>query len=172
MTNTISYMLKTNAGQILGSMAIWLRKSAEHARAHEVDDSVYMAARLYPDMFAMDRQVQICTDMAARGGARLAGLEPPAFPDQETTLAQLAERAERTLAFIQGLDDAALDAQPEAILTMQTPRGDMQMPKLQFMSSFVVPNVIFHATTAYGLLRMQGVPLGKFDFLAGGQSPV
>ncbi|MEO0815833.1 MAG: DUF1993 domain-containing protein [Pseudomonadota bacterium] len=171
MQGQISHMLKANTGQIIGSMAMWLGKAADHAKSHEIDDANFMAQRLYPDMFAMDRQVQIACDMAARGGARLAGVEIPSFPDEEKTLADLAERAGKTVAFVNGLEDAALDADPDSIIVMQTPFGDRKFQKLQYMANFVVPNITFHASMAYGLLRQQGVPLGKLDFLAGGQQP-
>ncbi|MEM7768487.1 MAG: DUF1993 domain-containing protein [Pseudomonadota bacterium] len=171
MTIPISLLLKTNAGQILGSMSHWLTKAADHAKAHEIDDSALMAARLYPDMFPMGRQVQVASDMAARGAARLAGLEPASTPDTEETLTQLSDRCTAALASITALDDAAIDADPDSIITFAAGRGEISMPKAQFLATFIIPNVIFHATTAYGLLRHQGVPLGKLDFLSGGSMP-
>lgn len=169
MQGQISHMLKANTGQIIGSMAVWLGKASAHAAAHDIPDANYMAQRLYPDMFAMDRQVQTACDMAARGGARLAGVEIPSFPDEEKTLLELAERAAKVVAFVNALDDAALDADPDSTIVMTTPFGERKFRKLQYMANFVVPNVTFHASMAYGLLRAQGVPLGKLDFLAGGK---
>ncbi|MEM9740205.1 MAG: DUF1993 domain-containing protein [Pseudomonadota bacterium] len=169
MANTISYMLKANAGQIVGCMSIWLGKAADHAKSHEIPDANFMSQRLYPDMFPMERQVQIACDMAVRGGARLAGIEPPSVPDDEKTLGELAERAAKAVAFANALDNGALDADPDSMIIMPTPRGEMRFQKQQYMANFVVPNITFHASTAYGLLRAQGVPLGKFDFLSAGQ---
>jgi len=169
MQGQISHMLKANTGQIIGSMSIWLGKAAAHAKALDIPDANYLTQRLYPDMFPMVQQVQTACDMAARGGARLAGVEIPSFPDEETTLAELAERAGRVVAFVNALDDAALDADPDSTIVMTTPFGERKFQKLQYMANFVVPNATFHASMAYGLLRAQGVPLGKLDFLAGGQ---
>ncbi|MEL6956029.1 MAG: DUF1993 domain-containing protein [Pseudomonadota bacterium] len=170
MSNTISYMLKANVGQIVGSMSIWLGKAADHAKSHEIPDENFLAQRLYPDMFAMAQQVQTACDMAARGGARLAGVELPSFPDEEKTLSELAERAAKTVAFVNRLNDGALDVDPDSNIVMTTPFGDRTFQKLQYMANFVVPNVTFHTSMAYALLRQQGVPLGKLDLLAGGQA--
>lgn len=170
MTETISYMLKASAGQILGSMSIWLTKASEHAKAHDIADEAFMSARLYPDMFPMDRQVQTACDMAARGGARLAGEALPVSPDDEKSFRDLAERAANAVGFINTLDDDALNADPDSTIIMQTPFGDRPFQKMQYMANFVLPNLTFHASMAYALLRTQGVPLGKLDFLAGGQT--
>ncbi|MEM1150981.1 MAG: DUF1993 domain-containing protein [Pseudomonadota bacterium] len=169
MQGPISHLLKANTGQIIGSMAIWLGKAAEHAKAHDIPDQTYLTRRHYPDMFAMDQQVQTACDMAMRGGARLAGIDVPSVADEEKTLAELVERAGRTVAFVNGLDDGALDADPESIVTLVTPFGERKFQKLQYITNFVVPNVTFHTSMAYSLLRAQGVPLGKLDFLAGGR---
>jgi len=171
MTDLLSYPLKTSATQIIGSMAHICRKAAAHAEAAGVEESVYMNARLAPDMFPMVRQVQVATDIARRGANRLAGLEPESMEDDEQTFAALAARCEATLADITGLDDAALDAAPESEIVMQIPSGELKMTKREFLQRFVLPNMLFHATTAYALLRMQGVALGKMDFLNGGQVP-
>jgi len=146
MSTTISYMLKTSATQTLGAMASVLQKGADHAAAIEVD-------------------VQIMTDTVARGGARLAGLEMPETPDTETSFAQLIARCHDRLAYVQGLDDAALDANETEVL--EIPLGPMTVnwEGRQYLAMFVLPNLHFHAATAYGLLRAQGVQIGKRDFL-------
>ncbi len=168
MSETFAYILKTSAQQTLTAMSGFLRKAADHAKSVEVEDAVFLSARLYPDMFPMGRQVQIAADMAARGAARLAGIELPNFPDEETTLIQLADRAERANIFVQGAPEDPINA--NARETLQIPIGDQTMPMegRAFLSNFILPNLHFHAATAYGLLRMQGVTLGKRDFLMPG----
>jgi uncharacterized protein len=168
MTDTLSYVLKTSVNQILGSTRSTLKKGEEHARALGVEDSVMLAARLYPDMLALSRQVQIACDNAARGGARLAGLEMPSFPDTETTFPELMARCDAAMAFVNSTDDAKINA--NALETLQIPLGPQTVPMQgrQYLTSFVLANMLFHATMAYGLLRHQGVVLGKRDFLVAG----
>ncbi|MEQ9435510.1 DUF1993 domain-containing protein [Hyphomonas sp.] len=168
MTDTLSYVLKTSVNQILGATRSTLRKGEEHARALGVEDSVMLAARLYPDMLPLSRQVQIACDNAARGAARLAGLDMPVFPDTETTFQELMSRCEAALAFVNSTDDASINANERE--TLQIPLGPQTVPMQgrQYLTSFVLANVLFHATMTYGLLRHQGVVLGKRDFLVPG----
>lgn len=168
MTDTLSYVLKTSVNQILGSTRSTLKKGEEHARALGVEDSVMLAARLYPDMLALSRQVQIACDNAARGAARLAGLEMPGFPDTETSFAELIARCDTAIAFVDASDDARINA--NELETLQIPLGPQTVPMQgrQYLTSFVLANVLFHATMAYALLRHQGVALGKRDFLVPG----
>lgn len=165
MSDAISYMLKTSATQTLGAMASILRKAADHAVATEVDESVFLNHRLSPDMFPLTRQIQIMTDTVARGGARLAGLDMPSTPDTETSFAQLIARCHDRLAYVMDLDDAAIDA--NARVKLEIPLGPMTVnwEGRQYLATFVLPNLHFHAATAYGLLRAQGVKIGKRDFL-------
>jgi uncharacterized protein len=168
MTDTLSYVLKTSVNQILGSTRSTLKKGEEYARALGVEDSVMLAARLYPDMLPLSRQVQIACDNAARGAARLAGLEMPSFPDTETTFPELMARCDAAMAFVNSTDDAKINA--NALETLQIPLGPQTVPMQgrQYLTSFVLANMLFHATMAYGLLRHQGVMLGKRDFLVAG----
>lgn len=165
MSETISYMLKTSAAQTLSAMASVLQKGADHAGAIEVDEAVFLQYRFAPDMFPMVRQIQIMTDTVARGGARLAGLEMPETPDTETSFAELIARCADRLAYVQGIDDAALNANETVVL--EIPLGPMTVnwEGRQYLSTFILPNLHFHASMAYGLLRAQGVLLGKRDFL-------
>ena len=167
MSDTISYMLKSASTQILGSTAGMLQKAAEHAKAIEVDEAVFLSARLYPDMLALTRQVQIASDTVARGGAWLCGLDMSSFPDTETTIAELIERTRTANAYVQGLDDGAMNANERVV--MDIPLGPMTMKweGRQYLSSFILPNLHFHASIAYALLRHQGVKLGKRDYLMG-----
>lgn len=165
MSETISYMLKSSATQTLGAMASILQKAADHASAVDVDEAVYLNHRLAPDMFPLTRQIQIMTDTVARGGARLAGLEMPETPDTETSFAELIARCHDRLAYIEGMDDTALDANER--VELEIPLGPMTVnwEGRQYLTTFVLPNLHFHAATAYGLLRAQGVKIGKRDFL-------
>jgi uncharacterized protein len=167
MSDTISFILKTSTNQMLGSLRGTLRKGEEHARAMNVEDAVFLGARLFPDMLPLSRQVQIACDNAARGAARLSGVELPAFPDTETTFAELIARCDAALAFINSADNAKIDANENE--TLQIPIGPQTMPMQgrQYLTTFVLTNMIFHVTMAYALLRHQGVVLGKRDFLMG-----
>ena len=169
MSDTVSYILKASTTQILGSMVGILKKAAAHAEAVKVDPAVFLAARVYPDMHAVPRQVQIACDTVARGAARLAGADMPSFPDTETTIDELIARCTAAIAFVEGVDSAAIDA--NATATLQIPMGPdavMPMEGRQYLSSFVLPNLHFHATVVYTLLRGQGVAIGKRDFLMPG----
>lgn len=171
MPDTISFTLKTSATQILGSLAHCMRKAEAHAKEADIEDINYLDARLYPNMFEMKRQVYIATDIVRRGAHRLTGTEPQAVEDDEQTFAALAARCETALTDIMQQDDGALDAEPDSEITMQIPSGELKMSKRTFLLTFMLPNMMFHATMAYGLLRAQGVPLGKMDFLAAGNLP-
>lgn len=150
----------------LGNLSAILDKAQAHADAHKIDPLALTTFRLYPDMFAMARQVQIACDIAVRGLTRLSGGEPPSFPDNETTFAQLKDRVSKAHAHIKDLDRARIDASPDADITVPMRDQAMTMKRHQFLQNFVLPNVYFHVTAAYLNLRNAGVPLGKSDFLA------
>lgn len=150
----------------LNALAVVLDKGEAFAAAKKIDASVLLQARLAPDMFPLTRQVQIACDLAKNGFARLAGVEPPKFEDNETTIAQLKDRIARTIALVQGLDAAAIDGASgrEIVFPMGgTNKGKMNGP--DYLSYFVIPNVYFHLTAAYAVLRHCGVEVGKRDFL-------
>lgn len=165
MSDMISYMLKSAAGQILPAMAAVLNKTKAYAAERDVEESVLLAARLYPDMHSLLNQYQLAADTAARGAARLAGLEMPSFPDTETTIDELIARLEATNAYVQGVDNAALNSSAEKVL--EIPLGPMTVnwEGRQYLSTFVLPNLHFHASIAFALLRHQGLAIGKRDFL-------
>ncbi len=142
-----------------------LDKAAAHAKAAGVDETVYTSWRLAPDMFTMARQVQIACDIAVRGFARLAGAEPPSFPDTETTFEQLKARVATAHAKIKDYDKAKIDANPDVDITVPMGDNSLTLKRHQYMQNFVQPNVYFHVTTAYLNLRNCGVPIGKGDFM-------
>lgn len=163
--DTLSYVLKMSANQTLGAMAGFLQKGADHAGASDVEESVLLGHRLAPDMFPLSRQIQIATAIAMRGASRLAGVEARELEDTETNFAELIARCHKANDYVQALDDAAINANER--VTMEIPLGPMTVnwEGREYASLFILPNLHFHAATAYGLLRSQGVKLGKRDFL-------
>jgi len=168
MTTTVSYLLKSSTAQSIGALKSLLAKGEAYAGALKCEESAILAQRLYPDMYPIPRQVQIACDTVTRGAARLAELDMPSFPDTEQTFAELIARCQKAIDFVNSIDDAKIDA--TAAKTLQIPLGQATMPMTgaQYLSSFILPNLHFHAAMAYGLLRTQGVAIGKRDFLMPG----
>lgn len=142
-----------------------LARGEAHAEARKFDPAVLLGARLYPDMLPLSRQVQIATDVARGCGARLAGREPPVYEDTETSFAELQVRITRTLDYLQGLSASDFDGAEARTVTIKLRGEPVQFPALTYLHYFVLPNLFFHAATAYDLLRHNGVELGKADFL-------
>jgi len=152
----------------LNALSRLLDKADEHAAAKKTDVNALLNARLAADMFPLIKQVQVACDQAKNGAARLAGVEPPKFEDNETTIPQLKERIARTVAFVKSLDPKAIDASAEKTITLPLGGNNKgEMKGADYLNHFVLPNLYFHAATAYGILRHNGVELGKRDFLAG-----
>mgnify|MGYP001370643004 CR=1 FL=1 len=150
----------------LGALSTLLDKAEAHAAAKKIDPAVLLSSRLAPDMLPLARQVQITTDQAKNGSARLAGIEPPVYEDKETTIGELKARLAKTLAFLKTLDAAKIDASAEREITF--PLGGANkghMKGADYLSHFVLPNFYFHLTAAYAILRHCGVEIGKRDFL-------
>lgn len=142
-----------------------LEKGAGHCRENDIDESVMVGARLFPDMFPLARQVQIASDIAKRGGARLAGLEPDAVEDNEKTFDELIERVRNVIAFLDTLEPEQIEGSEDRPITFRLRGSDVTMAGQVFLLNFVMPNVYFHITTAYDILRHNGVVLGKPDYL-------
>ena len=142
-----------------------LAKGAAHAAAKKIDESAFMQARLAPDMFPLPQQVQIATDMARGGAARLAGSEPPKFDDNETSFAELIARVERTLAFVQSLPAAQFDGAATREITRPVRGQPKVFTGVNYLQQFILPNLYFHVTATYLLLRHNGVEVGKADFI-------
>lgn len=169
MSDAISSILKSSTQQTLGALKGQIRKAEAQARALKVEDSVMLTQRIYPDMYAAPRQVQIACDTVARGAARLAGHETmPSFADVEQTFPELIARCDAALAFVAGTDSAKIDAND--LVTLQVPMGPqtMAMTGRDYLQSFILPNLHFHAAMFYALMRQQGVTIGKVDYLRGG----
>lgn len=149
----------------LNNLAVILEKGAAHAEAKKIEPSVLIASRLYPDMFPLSKQVQIASDIARRGAARLAGLDAPAMADNETTFGELIDRIHQTIAYLNTLTPAQIDGSEEKEIVLQMGQDSMTFQGMPYLLSFVLPNVYFHLTTAYAILRHNGVEVGKMDFL-------
>lgn len=149
----------------LNNLAVILEKGATHAEARKIDEAVLIGSRLYPDMLPLSKQVQIASDIARRGAARLAGLEAPAMADDETTFAELIDRIHNTIAYLNTLTPAQIDGSEEKEIVLQVGKESMNFKGMPYLLSFILPNVYFHVTTAYGILRHNGVEVGKMDFL-------
>lgn len=149
----------------LNNLAVILEKGATHAEAKKIEASVLIASRLYPDMLPLSKQVQIASDIARRGVARLAGLDAPAMADDETTFAELVDRVHNTIAYLNTLTAAQIDGSEEKEIVLPMGKESMSFKGMPYLLFFVLPNVYFHVTTAYDILRHNGVELGKMDFL-------
>ncbi len=150
----------------LNALSAVLDKGEAFAVTKKIDSAVLLQTRLAPDMFALTRQVQIACDLAKNGMARLAGVEAPRYEDTEMTLAQLKERIARTIAFISTLSASAInDSADRTIVFPMGPTRKGEMKGSDYLSSYVLPNVYFHITTAYAILRHCGADVGKMDYL-------
>jgi hypothetical protein len=152
----------------LNNLAAILEKGAAHAEAKKIDPGVLIGSRLYPDMFPLVKQVQIASDVAKGGTARLAQAEPPAFEDNEASFPDLVARLKKTVAYLETLKPEQIDGSEDRTVTWQTRTATKSMQGLPYLLNHVLPNVNFHVTTAYAILRHNGVELGKQDFLGRG----
>jgi hypothetical protein len=142
-----------------------LGKGAAHAEAKKFDPAVLVNARLAPDMLPLSRQIQIACDHARGAAARLAGLERPPVPDNETTLDELQARVAATLAYIGTFKPEQMDASEARDVTLPLRTGEITVKGQPYLLQFAFPNFWFHVTTAYAILRHNGVDIGKTDFI-------
>ena len=149
----------------LTNLAGILEKGLAHAQARKIDEGVLLNSRLYPDMFPLVRQVQIATDTARSGAGRLAGVEFPAYEDKETTFAELAVRIQNTVAYLNTLQAAQIDGAEDKTISWQSRSSTKSMQGQPYLFNHLLPNIHFHVTTAYNILRHNGVEVGKKDFL-------
>jgi uncharacterized protein len=155
--------------QTLGNLSWILEKGAKSAAQRNFDPGILLAARLAPDMLPLTRQVQIASDIAKNAVARLAGQEPPRFEDTETTFEQLRARLARTQDFLSSVPASALEGSETRDIKVPARERTLEFKGLEFLQRFAIPNVFFHVTTAYNILRHNGVELGKRDFLNAGR---
>jgi len=151
----------------LNNLTAILNKAAAHAEARKIDPAVFISSRLAPDMLPLARQVQIATDAVKGCAARLAGVDIPSFADTEATFPELVERVAKTQAFLDGISAAQLEGSEDRTVTLQIRGNDVQFKGMAYLQGFVLPNLYFHVTTTYAILRHNGVELGKMDYLGG-----
>lgn len=153
--------------RLLGNLSKWLDKAEAHAQARKFDPNVYLASRLAPDMLHFTRQVQIACDGSKFCMARLAGVDAPKHDDNEDSLADLKARIATTVAFIQSIRAEQIAGSEDRDINVPRRDGVLVMKGEDYLKHYAMPNFYFHVTTAYALLRHNGVELGKSDFLAG-----
>ncbi|MFY9513298.1 MAG: DUF1993 domain-containing protein [Rubrivivax sp.] len=149
----------------LKAMLAWLDKAQAHAEARKFPADNYLALRLAPDMLPFTKQIQIASDMIKGCVARLAGQEVPKWDDGEATLDDLRARIRKTLDYVAGFEAAQIDGSDGREIVLQMRSGEVKFSGEDYLKHYVLPNVYFHATTTYALLRSAGVELGKRDFL-------
>jgi hypothetical protein len=142
-----------------------LAKAAAHAEAKKIDPAVLISSRLYPDMFALARQVQVATDTAKGCAARLTEAEPPKYEDTEATFDELSGRIRKTVAYLESFKAGQIDGSESKKITLKLRDRAITFDGADYLLNFVLPNFFFHVTTAYDILRHCGVELGKRDFL-------
>lgn len=150
---------------MLNNIAAILKKSAEHAAIKKIDPSVFINARLFPDMLPLFKQIQIATDQAKGCAARLAGVDIPKFEDNEATFDELQARIAKTIAFLDGFKQQQIDGSEQREIVFQLHDTKFEFNGQEYLLNWVLPNFYFHVTTAYNILRHNGVDIGKRDFI-------
>lgn len=151
--------------QILTSLSAILEKAEAHVADKKIDPPALLQARLYPDMFTLLRQVQVACDFAKGASARLAGVDVPRYEDTEQTFAELRARIATTLTFIDGLPQDGVEASAQRDISTGSGEKAKQFKGQDYLMHYALPHFYFHATTAYAILRHNGVEVGKKDFI-------
>jgi len=151
----------------LGVLSTLLDKTVAHAEAKKIEPAAFISLRLTVDMYPLGRQVQAASDAAKSGAARLAGIEPPSLPDTETTFPELQARIAKTVEFLKSVEPAKIDGSEARVIILKMRAGELKIPGQNYLLGFAIPNFFFHITTAYDILRQNGVPIGKLDYLGG-----
>jgi uncharacterized protein len=155
--------------RMLRNLEAMLDKAVAHAAETGASLSTLTQARLAPDMAPFTAQIQLASDAAKGGAARLAAMTPPSFADTETTMPELKTRLAKTIAFVDLVKREQVDGGEDRTIEMKFPHATMTFTGRDFLLGFSLPNFLFHVVTAYGLMRAAGVPLGKMDYLAPGE---
>ncbi|WP_454873967.1 DUF1993 domain-containing protein [Paraburkholderia xenovorans] len=151
----------------LTNLQVILGKAEAHAATKQIEPSVFTSGRLAPDMLPLTRQVYIASDTAKGCAARLAGVEAPKYEDFEQTFEELHARLQKTIDYLKEFKPAQIDGSEEHEITLKMRTGPIEFTGLSYLLGFVLPNFFFHVTTAYDILRHNGVELGKLDYLGG-----
>jgi hypothetical protein len=154
--------------RMLGNLDQLLEKAETNAKERGFEANVLASQRLAPDMLPLAAQIQFAGDTAKFAMSRLSGGTAPSFADTETTIAELRVRIANTLDYIKSVPAAAIDGSEEKEVLLKTPNGDIPFKGLGYLTGFALPNFMFHVTMAYAILRHNGVPIGKMDFLGRG----
>ena len=149
----------------LKNLSVIIDKTQAHCEAKKLDAAALTGSRLFPDMFPFTRQVQSACDAAKGAVARLAGVEIPKHEDTEKTFPELKERIAKTIAFIETVKPAQVDGSEDKKVTIKRASGDVTWTGMQYLLGQALPNFYFHVTTAYNILRHNGVEIGKRDFI-------
>lgn len=150
--------------QLSGLSAI-LHKAIGYCAERKIDPVAILHDRLYPDMFTLLRQVQVACNHAERGASRLAGMEPPSREDLETSFEDLETRVANTIAFVRSIDPKKMEGMEDREITFPARQGQMTLKGSDYLFHFSLPNFYFHVTTAYNILRHNGLQIGKQDFI-------
>src|ERR1700761_8991997 len=163
MSFSLTDTLVPTINRALKNLSVILEKGAALAEKKQIDGTVLSGARLAPDMFPLSRQVQIATDISKGAAARLSGTEIPKYEDTETTFPELQARIDKTLKFVNGIDEAKFKDGDKREIVLNTRRGDLKFTGQTYLTDFVLPNIYFHVTATYAILRHSGVEVGKTD---------
>lgn len=158
------YPIVLEMKKLLGNVGAWLDKAAAHAEAKKYDPSVLLQSRLAPDQFPLIRQLQAACDQAKYAAGRAAGKEIPSHPDTEQTLDEVRQRIASVMAYLGALEAPDLEGTDARLITLPRWEGKSMTAKAYFLEH-AMPNFFFHLTTAYAILRHNGVPVGKRDYL-------
>jgi len=172
MSVSIQQVTVTSITRGLKTLSALLDKAKDHAQGAGLDPDAYVTARLFEDMLPLSGQIQRVSDTARGAVARLTGVTAPSMADDETTFAQLQDRVARTLAYVESVPAADFDGAESREVVFPAGPITLQFTGLDYLLEFVIPNFQFHVVTAYDILRNQGVPLGKRDFLGIGPERV
>lgn len=151
--------------RMLGNLSSILDKAVIYAETKNIDPAILVNARLTPDMYPLSRQVQIATDMVKGCAARLAGIDVPSYEDNEATFADLQARIAKTVAFLQSVSAEQINGSEGRTVTLKLRGREIQFLGQPYLLDFVLPNLYFHVTTTYAILRHNGVEIGKMDYL-------
>ena len=151
--------------RMLTNLDAILKKGAAYAEARKIDPAVLVNSRLYPDMFPLRHQIQIASDTAKGAAARLAGMEPPIYEDNEAGFDELSARLHKTITYLESFKPEQIDGSEQRTITLKYHGEEVSYTGLNYLLNSVLPNFFFHVTTAYGILRHCGLEIGKKDYL-------
>jgi hypothetical protein len=151
--------------KMLTNLKAILQKAAAHAQAKKIDESALLNARLFPDMFVLTRQIQIASDFARATGARLAGVEPPNYEETEQSFAELVSRIDRSIEYLRTLTAKQIDGSETREIVRPIRGEPKKFTGTSYLLQFALPNFFFHLTTAYAILRHNGIDIGKADYI-------